>query len=315
MPFVSRTPFEWHLRTRTLALGPRTLLMGILNVTPDSFSDGGQFLSIPAALTQALTLLDQGADLLDLGGESTRPNATPIPSEEEQARILPIIAAILTARPYAILSVDTYHAATARAAIEAGAEIVNDVSGLQWDPAMAATCARLRCGLILMHTRGRPTDWLTLPALPPVSIMPIVFTGLRASLQAARTAGIPAERIVLDPGFGFGKRGDENYVVHALLDKMLQFGLPLLSGSSRKGFLRATLAQLHHGQVPGPNSEASVQAGAASAVAAILSGAHMLRTHDVPATAHAAAIADAILANIPPLAPNRFQDEPLDELP
>ena len=168
MPFTVRPHFDWRLRTRILALGPRTLIMGILNATPDSFSDGGQFLDPRAALTHALQMLDDGADILDLGGESTRPNSTPVTPAEEQSRVLPILRAILAARPNAILSIDTYHAETARLAIEAGAEIVNDVSGFLWDDAMAATCAVLKCGAILMHTRGRPHRGARcLPLRPP----------------------------------------------------------------------------------------------------------------------------------------------------
>jgi dihydropteroate synthase len=295
MSFAPRTPFDWHLRTRTLALGPRTLLMGILNVTPDSFSDGGRFSSTTTALDHALKLLDEGADILDLGGESTRPNATPLTPEDEQQRILPVLRAILKARPEAILSIDTFHASTAKRAIEAGAEIVNDVSGHTWDSAMSATCAALGCGVILMHTRGKPHEWATQPALPPIAVMPIILTGLRDSLLAARTAGIAASRIVLDPGFGFGKRGDENYVIHALLPQLHQFGLPVLAATSRKGFLGHTLAPLHGGKPPAADSDARLNATLASNVAAILAGAHILRVHDVRAAAEAAAVADAIL--------------------
>ena len=165
MAFAVRPRFDWRLRTRTLELGPRTLVMGVINVTPDSFSDGGQFLDSRAALTQAFKMLDEGADLLDLGGESTRPGSRPITEEEEQARVLPVLRAILTARPDAVISIDTYHAETARLAVEAGAEIVNDVSGHLWDAEMAAACGELGCGCVLTHTRGRPQEWRALPAL------------------------------------------------------------------------------------------------------------------------------------------------------
>ncbi len=284
-----RPRFDWHLRTRTLALGPRTRIMAILNVTPDSFSDGGSFLSPDQAITHALQLLDAGADILDIGGESTRPNATPVTPEQEQARILPIIEAILKARPQTILSIDTFHAATARLAVESGAEIVNDVSGHTWDPAMAATCAQLACGVVLMHARGTPQTWHTLPPLPPGQILPTVLSGLRESLTAAHTAGTPSNKILLDPGFGFGKLGDDNYVLHAQFAHLHQLGRPLLSGTSRKGFLRKTLLQLP--SVP----ESLLYATTASNTAAILAGAHVLRVHDVPAAIAAAAIADSIL--------------------
>ena len=187
-------------------------------------------------------MLDDGADILDLGGESTRPNSTPITPAEEQSRVLPILRAILAARPDAILSIDTYHAETARLAIESGAEIVNDVSGFLWDEAMAATCASLACGTIIMHTRGRPHQWRTLPALAPNEVLPLVLRELRARSEAALAAGIRRDSIVLDPGFGFGKAFDENFPLLARLDALHALGFPLLAGLSRKGFLRHALA-------------------------------------------------------------------------
>lgn len=301
---MPRTPFDWHLRTRTLALGRRTMIMGILNVTPDSFSDGGHFYSpdhsTDRALAQALRMLDDGADIIDLGGESTRPNATPLSPDEEQARVLPVLRAIRQARPDAILSIDTFHASTARAAVLAGAEIVNDVSGHLWDLEMSAACADLHCGVVLMHTRGTPQDWATLPPLAPLAIMPAILTGLRDSIYAARTAGTSSDHIVLDPGFGFGKLGDDNYVIHALLPQLHQFGLPILTGTSRKGFLGRTIARAlpprsHESAAVDCACEPLVHATVASNVAAILAGAHILRVHDVRPAAEAAAIADAIL--------------------
>lgn len=304
MPFAPRSQHDWHLRTRTLVLGTRTLIMGILNVTPDSFSDGGHFYSRQhapeQALTQALKLLDKGADILDIGGESTRPNATPLTPGEEQSRILPVIEAILQQRPNTILSVDTFHAATARRAIEAGAEIVNDVSGHLWDPAMSATCAELGCGAILMHTRGRPQDWATLPPLAPSEVLPLVLSGLAQRVEAATAAGIPRNKIVVDPGLGFGKKLDENYPILAHLDQLRQLNLPILAGASRKGFLAHTLAQhpslaiLLNGATP--STEDRLNTTTAANVAAILAGAHIIRTHDVRPAVEAAAIADQILA-------------------
>src|SRR5215469_4138719 len=171
MAFAARPIYDWRLRTRSLALGRRTLIMGVLNVTPDSFSDGGHFYNAASAperaVEHALSLLDHGADLLDLGGESTRPGATRLSPDEEQARVLPVLEAILRERPLAVVSIDTFHAATAKRAVEAGADIVNDVSGGLWDEAMLATLASLGCGAILMHTRGVPAEWKTLPALAP----------------------------------------------------------------------------------------------------------------------------------------------------
>jgi dihydropteroate synthase len=304
MPFTPRCHHDWQLRTRTLPLGKRTILMGILNVTPDSFSDGGYFYSPQhapeRALTQALKLLEEGADILDLGGESTRPNATPLTPDEEQSRILPVIESILKQKPATILSIDTFHAATACRAIEAGAEIINDVSGHLWDPDMSKTCAQSGCGAILMHTRGRPQDWPTLPPLPPEAVLPLVLKELSERLEAATTAGISRNKIVLDPGFGFGKRLDENYPLLAHFDQLKQFDLPLLAGVSRKGFLAHTLAQspslsiLLEGATPSMDDR--LHATTAANVAAILAGAHILRTHDVRPAAEAAAIADQILA-------------------
>jgi len=273
--------------------------MGILNLTPDSFSDGGHFFSPATALDQALKMLDEGAHILDLGGESTRPTSTPITPDEEQSRVLPVLEAILQHRPSAILSIDTYHASTAKQAVEAGAEIVNDVSGCLWDPAMAATVAGLHCGAILMHTRGRPQDWPDLPTLPKADILPLVLTGLRHSLDLARAAGVPTDQVVLDPGFGFGKLGAANYTLLAHLDDLHQLGLPLLSGISRKGFLAQTVAALSEptpGHAQAVSMEARAVATQAANVASILAGAHILRVHDVRATRDSAAIADAILA-------------------
>jgi len=289
MPFAHRPQFDWRLRTRSLPLGQRTLIMGILNATPDSFSDGGQFLDLHAALTHALEMLDDGADILDLGGESTRPNSTPVTPAEEQARVLPVLRAILAARPDTVLSIDTYHAETARLAIESGAEIVNDVSGLLWDDAMAATCAALNCGTVLMHTRGRPQQWRTLPALALDDVVPLVLRELRVRADAALAAGIHRETIVLDPGFGFGKSFDENFPLLAHLDALHALGFPLLAGLSRKGFLRHALQQAE-------STHVLQDANTAANTAAILAGAHILRVHDVRPARQAAAIADRTLA-------------------
>jgi len=300
MPFTARSHHDWHLRTSSLALGQRTLIMGILNVTPDSFSDGGHFYSPDhapeRALAQALTMLEAGADILDIGGESTRPNATPLTVDEEQSRILPVIEAILKQKPEAILSIDTFHAATARRAIEAGAEIVNDVSGHLWDSSMSATCAELHCGAILMHTRGRPQEWPHNPPLMPEEVLPLVLEGLAQRLEAATAAGIARNKIVLDPGLGFGKKFDENYPLLAHFDQLRQFNLPLLAGVSRKSFLTRTLSQNPTlATLPNNTAPDLINATTASNVAAILAGAHIIRTHDVRPAVEAATIADRIL--------------------
>jgi dihydropteroate synthase len=304
MPFAARPHFDWQLRTRSLTLGQRTLIMGILNVTPDSFSDGGHFYNGSTAreraLEHALNMLDHGADLIDLGGESTRPGAIPLSPDEEQQRVLPVIEALLRERPQTILSIDTFHASTAKQAVEAGAEIVNDVSGHLWDAQMSATCAKLRCGNILMHARGKPAEWSNLPPLAKEDVLPLVYEGLAERISAATGTGVQRQQIVLDPGIGFGKRMDENYSLLAHLAELRQLNLGILVGVSRKGFLAHTLAQapslavVHQGMSPPVN--ARLAATTAANVAAILAGAHIVRVHDVQAAAEAAVIADRILA-------------------
>ena len=293
----------WRLRSRTLELGRRTLVMGIVNVTPDSFSDGGQFFDPQAAIDHAMQLLDEGADLLDLGAESTRPGSqaggapgTPqapaVTSEEEQARLLPVLAGILKNQPNAIVSIDTYKAATARAALAAGAEIINDVSGFRWDREMAAICAEARAGLVLMHTRGRPEEWHGLPKLAPDALLESVRVGLAESLRVANAAGIPSDAVVLDPGYGFGKGYEENYALLARQAELLALGRPLLAGLSRKSFLGRTLAPLHDGKdAPVEDREA---ASLAALVAAILHGASIVRVHAVRPAAEASRVADEV---------------------
>jgi dihydropteroate synthase len=293
MPFPVRPRYTWRLRTRSLPLGRRTLLAGILNVTPDSFSDGGRFSTPQAALDHALQMLDEGADLIDLGGESTRPDSAPVSEEEEQRRVLPVLRAILKARKGAIISVDTYHASTAQAALDAGAEVINDVSGLLWDREMAEVIAREQPGAILMHTRGAPRMWNNLPPLPHADVLPMVVAGLAHILAVARKAAIPRTNIVLDPGFGFGKMGDENFTLLAHFAELHQFALPLLAGVSRKRFLSAHLP--HSASSDDLLLDLRLEATTAAHVAAILSGAHLLRVHDVAAARAAASVADAIL--------------------
>lgn len=306
MPFTRRPAFSWQLRTRSLALGPRTLVMGILNVTPDSFSESGAHFDTLTAIEHGLSLLDQGADLLDVGGESTRPGATPVSVQEEQDRVLPVIESLLHRRPGTLLSIDTYHAETARAAVAAGAEIVNDVSGFLWDPFLSFACADLRCGIILMHTRGRPSEWRTLPPLPPGDVLPLVRSGLAQALDRATAASIDRTRIVLDPGYGFGKAFDANYPLLANQHELLSLGQPLLAGVSRKSFLANTLAQLVPATasptLPGKKSLAAAippatrgNATLAALTASILAGASIVRVHEVRPAVEAACIADALV--------------------
>ena len=250
-----RPTFQWHLGSRSLELGKRTLIMGIVNVTPDSFSDGGRFLEVDKAVEHASRLLDEGADIVDIGGESTRPGARvdtgvsanseqartvpEVSAQEELERVIPVVVALKRTRPAAVISVDTYKAVVARAAVGAGAEIVNDVSGFRWDPKMLSTLADLRCGAVLMHMRGRPEEWRSLPPLRDV--VGLVKQELTELVQNAIAQGVHRERIVLDPGFGFGKSFDQNYPLVAHLDALQEIGFPLLAGTSRKSFIGRTL--------------------------------------------------------------------------
>jgi dihydropteroate synthase len=296
----SRTISQWKLRTRSLELGQRTLVMGVVNITPDSFSDGGRFLDPGAAIAQALALLDNGADLLDLGAESTRPGShagnpveAAVSTEKEQQRLLPVIDGILKHRPDAILSADTYKSATARAALAAGVEIVNDVSGFTWDEAMPDACAKSGCGVVLMHTRGGPEEWRAQAKLPAEMLIETISAGLSQSLAIAARAGIAAESVILDPGYGFGKKCDENYTVLAHQREFLALGRPLLAGVSRKSFLGHTLSPLFGGEAA--PIESREIAGIAALVAAILHGASIVRVHNARKAVEAARIADAIL--------------------
>jgi dihydropteroate synthase len=299
-----RSVFQWNLGARSLELGKRTLIMGIVNVTPDSFSDGGLFLDPAKAIDHALQLLDEGADIIDVGGESTRPGAVvgaasdlpqdmakkiALSAEEELHRVLPVITAVKKLRPDAVLSVDTYKSSVARAAIAAGAEIVNDVSGLRWDPQMAATVAEIKSGLVLMHMRGRPEEWRTLP--PPGDIVLQVKRELREWVEAAVRAGVRREKIVLDPGFGFGKNFEQNYPLVSRFQELQSLGFPLLAGTSRKSFIARMLAR--NGIDAAPN--ARLYGNLAVHTALILKGAHILRTHDVNAAVEAARATDKIL--------------------
>jgi dihydropteroate synthase len=267
--------------------------MGILNVTPDSFSDGGKFLARDHAVAHALKMLDDGADMLDIGGESTRPG-TPvvesgIPAAEELRRILPVIEDVLRERPSAILSVDTYKAEVARSAVNAGCEIVNDVSALRWDDHMAATVVELACGVVLMHTRGRPQEWRDLP--PSADIVAEVKADLRDYAQSALAHGIAKDQIMLDVGIGFGKKLEQNYPLLAGLGQLRDLGFPLLVGTSRKSFIGRTLA------ADGKDAplDQRLNGSLAAATASVLNGAHVVRVHDVKPAVEAAKIADEVL--------------------
>jgi len=301
MQFAARSTRSWKLASRSLSLGERTLVMAIINITPDSFSDGGSSFNPEAAVAKGLQALEAGADLLDLGAESTRPGshaggAAPLVSAAlEQARLLPVIESILKDRPAAVLSIDTYKAETARAALAAGAQIINDVSGFTWEPAIAQVAAK--AGVVLSHTRGTPDAWASLPALAADELLRDVRSGLAASLKLAANAGIPAESIVIDPGYGFGKRREANFTLLARQSELLTLGYPLLAGLSRKSFLGSALAALRSGVEAPPASRD--HASLAALTAAILAGASIVRVHAVRPAVEAACIADAVLAAAP----------------
>lgn len=278
--------------------------MGVVNVTPDSFYDGGSFLPPDKAIEHALRLLDEGADILDIGGESTRPgaqvhgqesssmlpNKPSVSTEEELRRIIPVLDGILRARPDAIVSVDTYKAAVAQAAVAAGAEIVNDVSAFQWDPEMASACAKRKCGVVLMHTRGKPAQWRKLPHEP--NLTSIVQEELADRVEVALERGVERSRIVLDPGFGFGKNFEENYPLLAHLEQLHRLGFPLLAGTSRKSFIGRSIGKRTGQDVPASDR---LYGSLAAMVVSILQGAHVVRVHDVKPALEAAAVADEVL--------------------
>jgi dihydropteroate synthase len=301
-----RAIFQWNIGTRFLELGRKTLIMGVVNVTPDSFSDGGANIDAAKAVAYAEQLLDEGASIIDVGGESTRPGAAvaganasasadPSPSavseEEERRRVLPVIRDLKRRRPQAVVSVDTYKAGVARAAVELGAEVVNDISGFRWDPKMAKTLAELKVGAVLMHTRGRPDEWRSLPPIGDPVLL--VKRELRQWAETATLAGIKRDHLVLDPGFGFGKRFEENYPLLAHFGELQQMGFPLLAGVSRKSFIGRALAR------DGKDApvEERVNGTLAAEAALILKGAHIIRTHDVRLAVQAARMVDAVVAS------------------
>lgn len=278
---LGEAPGAWRIRGRSLPLD-RPLLMGILNLTPDSFSDGGRFQTAEHALRRAEEMVEEGADLLDLGGESTRPGAARIDEAEEISRVVPVLRA-LRARFDLPLSVDTRKAAVARAAIAEGADVVNDVSALG-DPEMGAVVAAAGVGLVLMHMRGTPETMQADPRYRDVAGE--VAAELSGALERALAAGIEAERVVVDPGIGFAKTGDHNLELIAHLDRLLALGRPILLGPSRKAFLGALLG--------GAPAEERAVATAAACVMGRLRGAAVFRVHDLRPVREALVVADAI---------------------
>jgi dihydropteroate synthase len=306
-----RPVFSWNLGSRTIELGKRTLIMGVVNVTPDSFSDGGKFLDRDRAVEHALQLLAAGADIVDVGGESTRPGArvlatesvsstkqgasgispstkTAVSEAEELERVMPVIIEIKKKQPNAIISVDTYKAGVARAAVKAGAEIVNDVSGFRWDRLMTKTLSELKCGAVMMHMRGRPDEWRNLP--PIADMVLLIKRELSDWTQTAVRQGVKRDTLVLDPGLGFGKNFEQNYPLLKRLEELHTLRFPLLVGASRKSFVGRALAQ------DGKDAPVTdrLYGTLAAETAAVLHGAHIIRTHDVKASVDAARMADKI---------------------
>jgi dihydropteroate synthase len=279
---------EWKLARRSLPWGGRTLVMGVLNVTPDSFSDGGRFFDPGRALERAALMVEEGADILDVGGESTRPGSADVSAEEEIRRVVPVVE-VLAGRAGAVpVSVDTTKARVARAALEAGAEIINDISGLRFEPALADEAARAGAGLVLMHSLGTRD---TLHTLPPVAdVLPEVVESLRRGVAEAERRGVGRASIAVDPGIGFGKSQGQNVELLARLGE-LAAGLPempVLVGTSRKRFVGALLG--------GAPVEARLHGTMATVAAAVLGGAAIVRVHDVRAAVETVRVADAIRA-------------------
>jgi dihydropteroate synthase len=268
---------------RTLELGRRTLVMAIVNVTPDSFADGGERFDPDVAAEDAVRMVREGADLLDIGGESTRPGAAVLPAHEELSRIAPVLER-LRGRVDAPISVDTYKAEVADRALGLGAHIVNDISGLAYDPALAQVVARRGAAIVLMHNRGRSADMYQYAEYRDVAAE--VTGELEQAVRRAEAAGISRSRIIVDPGLGFAKRAEHTLEMCARLDELAALGLPVLAGPSRKSFLKTAL-----GDVPPVHR---VWGTAAAAAAAVLAGAHILRVHDVPEMVQVVRVADSI---------------------
>ncbi|MGB8655667.1 MAG: dihydropteroate synthase [Candidatus Acidiferrales bacterium] len=278
-----RRKFRLRLPSRILALGERTLVMGVLNVTPDSFSDGGRYLDADAAVARALEIEAAGADILDIGGESTRPGSESISAAEELRRVLPVFES-LRGRLRIPISIDTSKPEVAEAAAMAGAEMLNDVTALRAGPSLAEIARRRKLPLILMHMRGEPRNMQKLPFAR--NVVRDVSSGLRRAAAVARRAGLAKSQIVLDPGIGFGKSAAQQYELLARLGEFARLGFPLLVGTSRKSFLSRP--------VPGGSEADRIWGTAATVTAAILNGAHIVRVHDVAEMVDVVRVADAV---------------------
>ena len=278
-------PRTWVLPRTTLEVGGRTIVMGIVNVTPDSFSDGGLFLDPQQAIAHALKLLEEGADILDVGGESTRPGAEPVGVEEELRRVIPVVEGICAQAEQAVVSIDTMKAQVARRALEAGAQIVNDVSAMRYDPAMVEVVREFGAGLVLMHMRGEPRTMQK--DVHYDDVVGEVRAFLAERVEAASKAGIPPERVVVDPGIGFGKLLEHNLALIAGLKAFRGLGAGVLLGASRKSFI---------GQLTGRQPQERLFGTIGAHVAGALMGADIVRVHDVGPVREALIVADAIRA-------------------
>ena len=278
-----RKKYKLRLPSRTLVLGKRTLIMGVLNVTPDSFSDGGLFLDPDAAATRAFEIETAGADILDIGGESTRPGSEGISAEEELRRVIPVLERLRT-RLQIPISIDTSKSEVAIAAAHAGAEIINDVTALSIDPRLAEVARQRKLPLILMHMRGEPSTMQKKPFAR--NVVREVTTSLRRAAATAASRGVPKSQIVIDPGIGFGKSWAQNCELIERLPDLARLGYPLLVGPSRKTFIGQTLG--------GATKDARAWGTAAAVTASILGGAHIVRVHDVAEMVQVARVADAI---------------------
>jgi dihydropteroate synthase len=314
----TRLIFELIVNRRRILLGERTLIMGVLNVTPDSFSDGGRYLSADRAIEHGLEMARQGAEWIDVGGESTKPGSRPIAAAEELHRVLPVIRGLRKRLGPLPISIDTTKAEVAEEAVRAGASIINDVSGLRFDPRLAEVARTHRTPLILMHLRGRPETMQQKPFAR--SIWRALCDGLKRSIRRALARGVHRSQLIIDPGMGFGKSRRQNFKILAHLERLQRFRLPILVGTSRKSFLQAVVAgkglqpsrsgkrQVSHWPLTGslgaglalpwssPQAAPLLLGDAAAVAASILAGAHIVRVHDVAAILPAVRIADAILA-------------------
>jgi len=288
--YASRQTTTVTCGPHTLELGPKTRIMGIVNVTPDSFSDGGHFFSPDHAVEQGLQLVDEGADILDIGGESTRPFSDPVSESEELKRVLPVIEQ-LAGRVTVPISIDTTKAGVARRAVAAGATIINDVSALRSDPQMAATAAECQVPLVLMHMKGSPKTMQVEPVYD--DLIGEIKTFLSKAMEQAITAGVDRSAIILDPGIGFGKTVDHNLQIIRDLDRFHELGAPLLVGSSRKAFIRRLLKG-KASKEPEPLSTEVARGTQATVAAAAMQGAHIVRVHDVARTKATLTLIDAI---------------------